>query len=265
MSDIMLCPICKDALVSTTEPLKYPLGQAKIVLRDLDRSMCRSCDFEEFDTPPLVELDREIATLLAMKPERLGPEEVRVVRRHIGRALASDDSEPTAAKTAAMLRVTPQSLSRWENGKAAMGELPEMMLRLLALDGRGQAHWVMQYAGRCDYRPRTIVAKVEEGGWKVQFEEAELVRDLVVGNAQLQRLVPMFKEWNGAVLGVFPVVGQASASFAVAQESAHRAQREKKRVLELGGASHLLYRKEGETLEHLLDDAHIAYLHERHR
>jgi DNA-binding transcriptional regulator YiaG len=78
-------------------------------------------------SPAVEALHQSIASALASKAQRLQPSEVRFLRKHLG--LSGRDF-------ASLLRVTPGTVSRWENPKREsghIGETSELLLRTLIL------------------------------------------------------------------------------------------------------------------------------------
>lgn len=75
--------------------------------------------------PHLLQLHAEIAKGLALQKKRLSGKEVRFLRSHIG--LSGVDF---ARK---IIKVSPETVSRWENDKQTMDESTELLLRMLVL------------------------------------------------------------------------------------------------------------------------------------
>lgn len=93
------------------------------LLNAVTTQTCRTCGPRLF-TLPMVGLHAAIAAALACKPQRLAPEEARFLRKAIGWA---------AGAYAARIGATPETVSRWENGKTPMGPQAERLLRLMAV------------------------------------------------------------------------------------------------------------------------------------
>jgi transcriptional regulator with XRE-family HTH domain len=74
--------------------------------------------------PKLGHLHATIAAALASKPQRLAPEEARFLRKALGWS---------AIDYAKRIGATPETVSRWENGKTPIGPQSERLLRLLAV------------------------------------------------------------------------------------------------------------------------------------
>lgn len=75
--------------------------------------------------PNLSQLHEEIAKSLALQKQRLSGGEVRFLRSHIG--LSGADFARKVVK------VSPETVSRWENNKQLMDISTELLLRMLVL------------------------------------------------------------------------------------------------------------------------------------
>ena len=95
-----------------------------VVLLKVLVSRCKSCGETEVSIPRIEDLHRELAWKLVEKKGRLTPREVRYLRKHLG--LSSADF-------AAHMGTRPETVSRWESGSAAMGEVADRLLRLMVV------------------------------------------------------------------------------------------------------------------------------------
>ena len=84
---------------------------------------CSECGEEEVGLPRLNELQRLLAQLVARRPGRLAPAEIRFLRKHLGW---------NGRTFAAAFDVAPETVSRWEDGERNMGPTAERLLRLCA-------------------------------------------------------------------------------------------------------------------------------------
>ena len=75
--------------------------------------------------PHLIQLHEEIAKGLALQKKRLSGSEIRFLRTHIG--LSGTDFAKKIVK------VSPETVSRWENDKQTMDASTELLLRMLVL------------------------------------------------------------------------------------------------------------------------------------
>jgi putative zinc finger/helix-turn-helix YgiT family protein len=91
-------------------------------LRGVVLRTCVHCGNDEVVVPDIEELHRLIARTVMRKPHGLSGPEVRFLRKwmgHSGRDLA------------AIMGVTPETVSRWETGAAPVGATADRLLRLL--------------------------------------------------------------------------------------------------------------------------------------
>jgi putative zinc finger/helix-turn-helix YgiT family protein len=102
-------------------------GLRGVILKGVGIHVCKSCGEEEVTIPAIEALHQTIANTLASKGQRLQPSEVRFLRKYLG--LSGRDF-------ASLLRVTPETVSRWENPKREsehIGETSELLLRTLVV------------------------------------------------------------------------------------------------------------------------------------
>lgn len=91
--------------------------------------MNKDCNNEEFMIPNLEELHELLAQNIAHQKTRLLPEEIRFLRTHLG------FSGTDFAKK--VMKVTPETVSRWEKGSLQMKETIDLFLRLLIITNSG--------------------------------------------------------------------------------------------------------------------------------
>lgn len=84
---------------------------------------CSACGETEVGIPRLEQLQRLLAHVVARRPGRLEPAEIRFLRKHLGWS---------GREFAASFGVAPETVSRWEHGERNMGSTAERLLRLLA-------------------------------------------------------------------------------------------------------------------------------------
>jgi putative zinc finger/helix-turn-helix YgiT family protein len=127
---IMQCINCGSKTLQKIEVERYEYvesGLCGVFLKGVTVHVCKKCGEEELAIPAIERLHTAIASALASKPQRLQPTEVRFLRKHLG--LSGRDF-------AALLRVTPETVSRWENPKREseyIGETSELLLRTLIM------------------------------------------------------------------------------------------------------------------------------------
>jgi putative zinc finger/helix-turn-helix YgiT family protein len=83
---------------------------------------CERCGETYTSIPAIEELHRQIAAAVIRKKGRLAPAEIRFLRKWLGWS-GVDFAKRTGTK--------PETVSRWENGKASMSPQADRLLRLL--------------------------------------------------------------------------------------------------------------------------------------
>ena len=84
---------------------------------------CASCGEKEVGLPRMNELQDVLAHAVANRPGRLESAEIRFLRKHLGWS---------GRDFAAAFDVTPETVSRWENGDRNMSTTAERLLRMCA-------------------------------------------------------------------------------------------------------------------------------------
>lgn len=95
-----------------------------VMLFNVAVARCTACGETEVSIPMIVDLHRKLAWKVVEKKGRLTPHEVRFLRKHLG--LSSADF-------AAHMGTRPETVSRWENGSAPIGETADRLLRLMVV------------------------------------------------------------------------------------------------------------------------------------
>lgn len=121
----MKCLECGNKLTRTTGNHRYTTcGLKNIILKNIPIFICSQCGEEEFIIQNMEGLHNLIATIVASQVFRLLPEEIRLLRTHLGFS---------GVDFARAIDVTPESVSRWETGKEKMSLSLERFLRTLIL------------------------------------------------------------------------------------------------------------------------------------
>ena len=108
------CHSCGKSLrVVKDKPYHYDESGLDVVLCGVTQYVCDSCGESYASIPNMQKLHRFIGTLICEKRKALlRPEEIKFLRK---------DLHLKAKELAQTLGVTPQSVSRWENGKKEIG------------------------------------------------------------------------------------------------------------------------------------------------
>ncbi|MBW2258619.1 MAG: helix-turn-helix domain-containing protein [Deltaproteobacteria bacterium] len=84
---------------------------------------CANCGEKEVGIPKMNQLQEVLAHAVANKPGHLSTAEIRFLRKHLGWS---------GRDFAAAFDVTPETVSRWENGERNMSATAERLLRMCA-------------------------------------------------------------------------------------------------------------------------------------
>lgn len=95
-----------------------------VTLQDVEVRHCQDCGERELVIPRMEQLHALIARWVATKPGRLVPAEFRFLRKYFG--MSSVDF-------ASKMQMTPETLSRWENGKQPIPFTADMLIRYLVI------------------------------------------------------------------------------------------------------------------------------------
>lgn len=119
----MKCDSCGAQMKSGRENYHYTAcGLDTVTLMNVEVRRCPECGEYEVDIPRMDELHKLIAQEVASKTARLTPREIRLLRTYLGFS---------GVEFAAVLDVTPETVSRWETGKKQMSSVAERALRLM--------------------------------------------------------------------------------------------------------------------------------------
>lgn len=126
----MKCATCqvtiRERKATLTEPYHDDLsGLSNLYLTGITVRTCPQCGVESPLIPRVEALHQELARVLTRKPSLLNGEEIRFLRKHAGFP---------AQQFAALLGVSPEHLSRVENGHTStLGSSTDRLARALAI------------------------------------------------------------------------------------------------------------------------------------
>lgn len=122
----MKCTECGNAMTkSITDHVYRESGMDHVLLKGITKYSCESCGAKRFQIVAIGQLHQLLAELIAKKPARLVPSEVRFIRDHL---------ELSNRDFAVLMGVTETQASRWTNSES-MGVPAERFLRVLAVLG----------------------------------------------------------------------------------------------------------------------------------
>ena len=99
-------------------------GLSYVHLENISMFHCKPCGAEMPLIPRITELHDLIAEIVARRPQKLIPPEIRFLRTHLGLS---------QKEYAESIGVTPESWNRWENGKDKFQLYNEKLLRYTVL------------------------------------------------------------------------------------------------------------------------------------
>src|SRR5262249_7252553 len=119
------CLECGTLMKTTRENYNYKTsGLPGVVLHNVQVSRCQNCGEQEVHIPNIEGLHRALALAIVRRRERLSPAEIRFLRKYLD--LSSGDF-------AEHIGVSSETVSRWEQGRKAMGSTADRLLRWLAV------------------------------------------------------------------------------------------------------------------------------------
>ncbi len=121
----MKCPECGGATTESIGSHPYIGSELPhVILQGVKFHKCAACGHGGVIIKRLAELHRVLARSVAKSPHKLAPGEICFLRKHLGWS---------GRDFARHFGVSPETVSRWENGKKVMGPTAERLLRVLAL------------------------------------------------------------------------------------------------------------------------------------
>ena len=122
----MKCLICGATLEVAKDDYRYAATDGlNVILKGIRKTKCPECGEEGVAIPKINQLNEALAKAIAQKSQRLKPGEIRFLRKYLGWS---------GKDFANRLGVTPETVSRWENGARQMGPTAEKLLRLSAIE-----------------------------------------------------------------------------------------------------------------------------------
>jgi putative zinc finger/helix-turn-helix YgiT family protein len=155
----MNCEECGGTLVSRREDYDYTkaVGGLPVLLLGVEVRRCQACGWHEVAIRSLTKLHRVLAKAVIAKRARLTPAEIRFLRKHIGWS---------GVDFARHMGVAPETVSRWENGKEAMGSVADRLLRLMVVTCEPVRDYSIDDLAEIgdESRSTPISARIENGG-----------------------------------------------------------------------------------------------------
>ncbi len=157
----MPCIACGAKMTTKRENFKYDAsGLPGMTLVNVKVSRCRGCGEHEVAIPRIEQLHKQMAYAVVAKRARLSAPEIRFLRRYLNWS---------GADFAAHLGTTPETASRWENGRTPMGIQADRLLRSMVVHRASIEHFDLTlFKGMARDAPSTLRARFvsDRSGWK---------------------------------------------------------------------------------------------------
>lgn len=145
------CIECGGTMKVTRENHRYlESGLKNVILSDIEVGRCSDCGRVEVSIPRLADLHEGLARVISRKATRLAPEEIRFLRKHLGWS---------GVDFANAIGVAPETVSRWETGKAEINSTAERLLRVLTWNQKPVEQYPVEELEKIDHE-RSSVARL---------------------------------------------------------------------------------------------------------
>lgn len=119
-------------------------GLPNVYLANITARVCPQCGEREILIPNVAGMHDALAAHVIRKKGRLSAAEIRFLRKHMGWS---------SIDFAKRLAVQPETVSRWEHGKAEMSETTERLLRLLVAHGKKLDDYAIEDLAAVEMKP----------------------------------------------------------------------------------------------------------------
>ena len=121
----MTCIECGGKLKTKKENYRYlACGLPNVTLSGVEVRRCGTCGDHEVVIPHIERLHEALAMAVVKHEARLNGSKIRFLRKYLGYS---------GVDFAALIGVSPETVSRWENKKETMGPSAERLLRTLVV------------------------------------------------------------------------------------------------------------------------------------
>ena len=158
------CLDCGGSLKVTRAPYRYTdSGLPGVVLRGVEVRRCPKCGAEEVAIPRIEELHRLMAQAVIRRPHRLTAAEIKYLRKWLGWS---------GVDFARHMGTTPETVSRWEQGRVPMGPQADRLLRLMVITRAPVADYTLDVLTTIreatPLRPAPMRLQWDRGRWLAQ-------------------------------------------------------------------------------------------------
>jgi putative zinc finger/helix-turn-helix YgiT family protein len=155
----MKCTECGGTMSAGRENYRYDASGLPVTLCNVEVHRCRACGAHEVALRRIEALHRAVALAVVGRRSRLGPAEIRFLRRWL---------DWTGAGLARYMGVDAATVSRWENGQQPIGAVADRLLRLMATRGEPASSFPLdrlaELGGERPASGRIDVRRIP-GGW----------------------------------------------------------------------------------------------------
>jgi len=160
----MTCMDCGGPLKVTRAPYRYAdSGLPGVVLLGIAVRRCMKCGAEEVAIPRVEALHRLIAQAVIRRPHRLTPGEIKYLRKWLGWS---------GVDFARRMGTTPETVSRWEQGRVPMSPQADRLLRLMVTTRAPIADYTLDTLAtireKAPSRPTALRLKWDRRSWLSQ-------------------------------------------------------------------------------------------------
>lgn len=153
------CGVCESKMKKKRETVPYECGLDGILLENMEVYLCPKCGEREVEVRNTLSLHHEIAMALARKTERLGPKEIRFLRKYLGLS---------STEFAQKVGVDKATVSRWERVEepTSMGGQTERLLRVLVMSERPVESYSLDEVAVKEPKTMNLRFAPERSGWR---------------------------------------------------------------------------------------------------
>lgn len=158
----MTCLECGGKLEARKENYRYlACGLPNVTLEGVEVRRCGTCGGHEVVIPRIEKLHETLALAVVKQEARLTGAEVRFLRKYLGYS---------GTDFAALIGVSAETVSRWENDRETMGPSAERLLRMVIVHKGPVQEYSLETLRRISAkaRPKPIGLRPQGEGWVEQ-------------------------------------------------------------------------------------------------
>lgn len=157
----MKCVECGGAMRVASRTHQYAeSGLPNVILRGVEVRKCAKCDTQEVGIPNIAGLHACLARLIVGRSSAMTRQEFRFLRQFLGHS--SQDF-------AKLLRVTPETVSRWQTGRLAIPRPVELLVRLLVARSQPRIDYTNEMLAKLRPQPShppRLAVRLRHGSWE---------------------------------------------------------------------------------------------------